>query len=206
MAENTIINPAPLFPLPIFIPENWVVVSTTTTNSTNITQTAFVGQIALFAEESDTLPDKWKWCDGATYDKDLYVDLFDLIGYTYGGSGQNFQVPNCLGKSPYGADSVSVLTATYTGSSVSSGGNRNLTEPQLTTHTHTNLVTPNTMIQNAQFNEANRGENYPSNDPSFKNFTAYTQATLSVSSGASGASADFLPPFVVVKYIIRVQN
>lgn len=204
MAENSIENPAPLFPLPIFIPENWTNFGDDTSSSSNITSTAFIGQISMFS--GSTLPDKWVWCDGTSYPTSIYPDLFGFIGYTYGGSGVNFNVPNCLGKSPYGADNTAVLTATYQGTPVSSGGNRNLTTPQLSTHNHNVSITPANMIQNAQFNEANRGENYPSNDPSFKNFTAYTQTTLSIGAGNAGNSADFLPPFSVVKYVIRVQN
>jgi len=204
MAETSIANPAPLFPLPIFIPSNWTDFGDDTSSSSNITQTAFIGQITIFT--GDTLPDKWVWCDGTSYSTDTYPDLFGFIGYTYGGSGDNFSVPNCLGKSPYGADNTGVLTATYQGTSVSSGGNRNLTSGQLVSHNHIVSINPANMIENAQFNEANRGENYPSNAPSFKNFTAYTTATLSISAGGAGNSTDLLPPFSVVKYIIRVQN
>ena len=204
MAENSIENPAPLFPLPIFIPENWTDFGDDTSSSSNLTQTAFIGQITIFT--GTTLPDKWVWCDGTSYPTSIYQELFGFIGYTYGGSGANFNVPNCLGKSPFGADNTSILTATYQGTPVSSGGNRNLTSGQLVSHNHNVSITPANMVQNAQFNEANRGENYPSNDPSFKNFTGYTTATLSISAGSAGGSADLLPPFSVVKYIIRVQN
>jgi len=204
MAENSIENPAPLFPLPIFIPSNWTDFGDDTSSSSNITSTAFIGQITIFT--GTTLPDKWVWCDGTSYSTGVYEDLFGFIGYTYGGSGANFNVPNCLGKSPYGADNTGILTATYQGASVSSGGNRNLTSGQLTTHNHIVSISPDNMVQNAQFNEANRGENTPSNDPSFKNFTGYTQTTLSINAGSAGNSADLLPPFSVVKYIIRVQN
>jgi microcystin-dependent protein len=204
MAENSIENPAPLFPLPIFIPENWTDFGDDTSSSSNITQTAFIGQITIFT--GDTLPDKWVWCDGTSYPTSIYPDLFGFIGYTYGGSGDNFNVPNCLGKSPYGADNTGVLTATYQGTAVSSSGNRNLTEGQLVSHNHSVSINPANMIENAQFNVANRGENTPSNDPSFKNFTGYTTATLSISAGSAGGSADLLPPFSVVKYVIRVQN
>jgi microcystin-dependent protein len=204
MAENSIENPAPLFPLPIFIPENWTDFGDDTSSSSNITSTAFIGQITIFT--GDNLPDKWVWCDGTSYPTSIYPDLFGFIGYTYGGSGDNFNVPNCLGKSPFGADNTGILTATYQGTAVSSSGNRNLTEGQLVSHNHSVSINPANMIENAQFNEANRGENYPSNAPSFKNFTGYTTATLSISAGSAGGSADLLPPFSVVKYVIRVQN
>src|SRR5215467_12011273 len=33
-------------------------------------------------------------CDGASYDKGVQSRLFSAIGYRYGGSGQNFNVPD----------------------------------------------------------------------------------------------------------------
>jgi hypothetical protein len=207
MATKSVSNPEPIFNLPIFIPENWSEVGDTNSSSfpsTTSLQVAFIGQITIF--EGSTPPNKWVWCDGTSYPTSVFPDLFGFIGYTYGGSGANFNVPNCLGKSPYGADNTGVLTATYQGSSVATGGNRNLTEGQLVSHNHSVTINPTNMIENAQFNEANRGENYPSNDPSFKNFLNYTTQTLSITAGSAGGSADILPPFCVVKYIIRVQN
>ena len=201
MAEQSISNPAPNPMTAIFIPENWNI--TTTNGQTNIITTAFVGQITMF--QGTTLPSsKWAWCDGSLLQTSLYPGLFGQIGYSYGGSGSNFALPNCFGKSPYGADITSVLTTLYGGSNVSSGGNRTLNVGQLATHNHSVTISPANMIQNAQFQQDTYGENYPSNDPSFKNFTAYTQQTLSISADNAGNSADILPPFSVVKYIIRV--
>jgi microcystin-dependent protein len=204
MATISVSNPAPIFDLPVFIPENWSVGVDTTSSSSNYSLYNLIGQITMF--EGSTPPTNWVWCDGTQYPTSEYPELFGFIGYTYGGSGANFAVPNCLGKSPYGADNTGVLTATYQGSSVATGGNRNLTEGQLVSHNHSVTINPTNMIENAQFNEANRGENYPSNAPSFKNFLNYTTQTLSITAGSAGGSADLLPPFCVVKYIIRVQN
>ena len=33
-------------------------------------------------------------CNGASYDRSAYLALFNVIGYTFGGSGSTFQVPN----------------------------------------------------------------------------------------------------------------
>jgi microcystin-dependent protein len=40
-------------------------------------------------------PAGWLICDGASYPTATYPALFAAIGYTYGGSGANFNVPNC---------------------------------------------------------------------------------------------------------------
>ena len=40
----------------------------------------------------------WRQCNGATLSKTTYPELFAVIGYTYGGSGDNFELPNLRGK------------------------------------------------------------------------------------------------------------
>jgi microcystin-dependent protein len=43
-------------------------------------------------------------CDGSSYATALYPQLFALIGYTYGGSGANFNVPDIRGRATAGQD------------------------------------------------------------------------------------------------------
>ncbi len=52
-----------------------------------------------------TLPSGWLWCDGSSYSKNTYPYLFTAIGYTYGGSGLNFNVPDMRGRTPVGLKS-----------------------------------------------------------------------------------------------------
>ena len=40
----------------------------------------------------------WLLCDGTSYSTTDYPDLFAVIGYTFGGSNSQFNVPNCSGK------------------------------------------------------------------------------------------------------------
>lgn len=47
----------------------------------------------------------WLACDGASYPITNFQDLFDLIGFSYGGNGTStFAVPDLRGKSPLGSD------------------------------------------------------------------------------------------------------
>lgn len=41
-----------------------------------------------------TIPAGFLTCDGRSLKKEEYAELFDVIGHTYGGSGQNFNLPN----------------------------------------------------------------------------------------------------------------
>lgn len=61
----------------------------------------FAGQIA---------PAGWLLCDGTTYNTAEYPNLFQVIGYTYGGSGSTFKVPDFIGKTFWGGDTTNVGT------------------------------------------------------------------------------------------------
>lgn len=52
----------------------------------------FAGMVAAFA--GDTPPAGWLLCDGASLDRNDYPRLFAAIGYVWGGSGDNFNVPD----------------------------------------------------------------------------------------------------------------
>jgi microcystin-dependent protein len=60
------------------------------------------GIIQLFAGSSG--PDGYLICDGSLYNATDYPNLFSVIGYTYGGSTGQFNVPNLKGRVPVGID------------------------------------------------------------------------------------------------------
>lgn len=60
-----------------------------------------VGTIAPFAS-LDAVMNNWLICDGSSKSTTAYPDLFDVIGYNYGGSGGTFNVPNLINKTIYG--------------------------------------------------------------------------------------------------------
>ena len=64
------------------------------------------GVISQFA--GSTAPTGYLLCEGQSVDTTTYADLFAVIGYTYGGSGANFTIPNLKGKIPVGRDSTQV--------------------------------------------------------------------------------------------------
>jgi microcystin-dependent protein len=51
-----------------------------------------------------TAPSGYLVCDGASLFTTSYPELFSAIGYTYGGAGVNFNIPNLLGEFIRGAD------------------------------------------------------------------------------------------------------
>lgn len=54
------------------------------------------GWMGLFAANSP--PDGYLECDGSVLNKNTYTDLFDVIGYTWGGAGNNFNLPDLRGE------------------------------------------------------------------------------------------------------------
>jgi hypothetical protein len=80
-------------------------------------------------------------CDGASLSTTTYAALYAVIGYTYGGSGASFSVPDLRGRVPVGKDNMGGSTAsriTNTNSGITgttlgaSGGDERLHQ-----HTHT---------------------------------------------------------------------
>lgn len=55
-----------------------------------------VGSIVYFA--ASAAPVGWFECNGALLDKTIYADLFNVIGYTFGGSGNQFLLPDLRGE------------------------------------------------------------------------------------------------------------
>lgn len=58
----------------------------------DITDGLKVGSYLLWSSQSVT-PAGFLVCDGRSLKKSEYAELFAVIGYTYGGSGENFQIP-----------------------------------------------------------------------------------------------------------------
>lgn len=50
-----------------------------------------------------TAPEGWVMCDGVSLSTSTYAALFNVIGYTYGGSGSLFNVPDLRHRYPVGA-------------------------------------------------------------------------------------------------------
>lgn len=84
----------------------------------------------VFPYIGSTAPVGYVLCDGASYNRFTYAELFNIIGYTYGGSGDNFNVPDYRDRSLYGGASGSWGTSW---NNASSSYNRTITMP---THTH----------------------------------------------------------------------
>ena len=112
----------------------------TIANLTNFTQTPTInnnpvslvkiGEIKMFISSS-SVPNNYLKCDGASYSISQYPSLFNIINYTYGGGGSNFNVPNFTSAFAIGGNSQNSLGCSLsnfaTGNGQSGGANNYLT-------------------------------------------------------------------------------
>jgi microcystin-dependent protein len=94
----------------------------------------YIGEIRLFG--GNFAPVDWALCDGRLLQISQYDTLFNLIGTTYGGDGQNtFAVPDLRGRVPVG-QGRGPSGITYTIGQVAGQEQVTLTTQQLPPHTH----------------------------------------------------------------------
>jgi len=91
-----------------------------------------------------TPPSGFLECDGASVSTSTYAALFAVIGYTYGGSGANFNLPDLTDRVAVSKSPTKSLATTGGANTVSSQGNlalsaanTTITIPTLGPHSHT---------------------------------------------------------------------
>lgn len=89
----------------------------------------------MFDWPGTTPPASTMWADGSGLTAASYPELFAVIGYTYGGSGAMFALPDCRGRATIAAGSGSGLTSRTAGAT---GGQERvlLTATQTASHAH----------------------------------------------------------------------
>ena len=154
-------------------------------------------------------------CDGS--EKNITTDaaLFAVIGYTYGRNGDNFNLPNLLGKFPVGPTTSSEMRylSNLTGGVTS--GDVTLTTSNLPPHTHTATSTTNITITNttqfvynatdADFNNGNATVVAPLIFKNIRDTITLTTNITHVIGNGPGTSSSFsiTPPYTVVAYYIK---
>ena len=102
----------------------------------SISVAAPIGAVLMWSGTTTNIPAGFAVCNGASLVKNDYLPLWNLIGYRYGGSGANFNLPDLTSRIPRGT--VGVPSATTVTTSVSS-----------TVDAHTHLVNSSFTAGNA---------------------------------------------------------
>jgi len=163
-----------------------------------------IGSIMIWPGATDTWPTaNWRQCNGSGLSTSTYSDLFNIIGYTYGGSGATFNLPDLQNRFVAGAGD------SYSLNDIGGANAVGLTTDQLPSHTHT-LTDPGHNHtysgSNAPDNQAAGGTPVPAGGGAFNDGTTANETTrIIIDSTGNGQSHENRPPYVALYYIIRIQ-
>jgi microcystin-dependent protein len=161
----------------------------------------YVGEIRMFA--GNFAPAGWMFCEGQTLSISENETLFQLIGTTYGGDGQEtFVLPNLQGRLPMhmGTGSFGV---TYQIGEMGGAEEVTLTTQQIPVHNHAPLAVAGNGNQSTPQNGVWAGAAtslYTTNPPSIP-----MNATLGGSTGGSQPHENRMP-FLTVSFIISLYG
>ena len=157
-----------------------------------------VGVILPFA--GTVAPSGWELCHGGSVPVAEYPELFDLIGYSYGGEDDVFGVPDMRTRVPVGYD---VRNAPFNTIGAKGGAKEvTLTQAQLPPHSHAQRVTA--AVEGGNSGGLRRDFIQNSSSSSFKSFKAYSQWVNTVNTGARQPHNN-LQPYIVLEYIIKLK-
>lgn len=161
------------------------------------------GTVVGFA--GSAAPTGWLICDGTSYATATYPNLFAAVGYTYGGSGANFQVPDLRGRVVMGVSGSHALASTggeethtlVTGEMPAHDhGNTGI---QSANHTHTQTIAHGT---SGGYGLVDSGTASSSGfvPPTAGESADHTHAT---SSAGGGGAHNNLQPYLALNHIIK---
>jgi microcystin-dependent protein len=166
-------------------------IDTALTNRVTVVETQTVPTGSLFPFAGASSPTGYALCDGASVSTSgTYAGLFAVIGYTYGGSGASFNLPDLRSRVSVGKSaSGTFVTLGSTGGAET----HTLTAAQMPAHTHKFGYRGGTSDQtNSAYVTGRSITHDPANQFS------------DTSSAGSGAAHNNLQPYIVTNYIIKL--
>jgi microcystin-dependent protein len=141
-------------------------------------------------------PAGWFDCNGRILLKIDYANLFDAIGYTYGGADSSFNIPDMRGRVGVGSGTGAALTARALGETSGEEGHI-LTVGELPSHSHS--LTRRSNPDNGTFDtdDAHRAESSAATTDRADLGLFTTNAT------GSGLAHNNMQPYVVLRYLIK---
>ena len=160
----------------------------------------FIGEIRMFG--GNFAPQGWAFCDGTLMQISQNDTLFNLIGTTYGGDGQNtFALPDLRGRVPIHQGTAAGLSTYVIGEN---GGveTETLSTTQIPAHRHGLLANPAPGAlsgpSGSYFGASSSLALYSGNSPN----ASLNAAALS--NGGGSQPHDNLQPFLCVSFIISL--
>jgi microcystin-dependent protein len=153
----------------------------------------YIGEIRIFA--GNFPPNGWSFCDGALVPISDYEALFNLIGTTYGGDGQNtFALPDLRGRVPLHLGNGYTLAQ--------NGGVESVTLTQSTVPAHTHTVLANSSSNPASLPNGN----YLAAGPDIYDQGKPGNALMAPAISAVGGSQphDNFQPYLCLEFIISL--
>jgi microcystin-dependent protein len=161
----------------------------------------FIGEIRCCG--FNFAPQGWALCDGQLLPISQYSPLYQLIGTTYGGDGQNtFALPNLQSRVPIHQGSFGGNT--YVLGGIGGVETVTLTTPELPSHTHaiigtTNAATLKRPVANTFYAASSSGNNFYEAGTTL---TALAPATVTNTSG--GQPHSNLQPYLTFNWCISL--
>ena len=163
---------------------------------------------------SASIPSGFLECNGQSVSTSTYAALFAVIGYTYGGSGASFNVPDLTDRTVVNKSNTKTLaqtgganTVTPTGNISGSTGSTTLTTQQIPSHNHGITIVGNT-TGNASgllgLTMAMCGMTSPQiNNTNSTNTGGGQSHSHTLSANYVGDANSVLQPYLVLIYIIK---
>lgn len=160
---------------------------------------------AVMPYAGSSAPGGWALCNGDSLSTTTYSTLFAIVGYTYGGAGGNFNVPDLRSRMPLGAGAGAGLT---TRALAATGGQESIS--QVPPHTHS--ITDEGHVHGYQFPVGQTagftGDTVAEDQPPGNNATTGLSTTgITVDNTGTNIAAgnvNVMNPFLVLNYIIKV--
>lgn len=154
----------------------------------------YVGEIRMVG--FNFAPNGWALCNGQLLAISQYDTLFNLIGTTYGGDGQQtFALPNLQGRIPFHQGNSFVL------GQISGTETVTLLTTQLPTHTHSLAASSSGGTQSAP-----TGGYWAQSTLAEYSTEAASHSMAATVVGSAGGSLphDNMPPFLVINFVISL--
>jgi microcystin-dependent protein len=142
-------------------------------------------------------------CDGRLLSTTAYPLLFNIIGYTYGGSGLTFNIPNMQAKFAVGSNKRDIKElSTTTLISLVSGGTTQIINSHFP-HNHAGSITIPIIAYTGQTGVEVQ-TNVHTRTEGFATTSGPWTSTNPVGT-SNETSRDYYPPYCIITYIIKVQ-